>query len=248
MRRLRDRSHPVAIALVLCLTAACGRSTASPSPLTVAAPTALQVPLLAARPAIIGRHPGWQIEFRFLAAPSAAAIATAGADVVATPDEAAMAQLVRDGVVDVPQRFAHDLLQIAVPTANPHHIQSLADLANTRGRVVIVDPSTPTGRHTARVLAATSVQLNLTTAASPAAALELVANGGADAALVETSDLKSAPPGVSGVPVTPVDLALVTYQVAVVKGSAHRAAAQGLVDELLGASQVTLRDHGFLSP
>jgi molybdate transport system substrate-binding protein len=196
----------------------------------------------------MGRHPGWQIEFRFVSAVSASAVTAATADVVTTPDEAAMAQLVRDGVVDTPRPLAHDLLQIAVPTTNIHHIHNLADLENQPGRVAVVDLSTPTGQHTAHVLAAAKVHLNSTTAASPAAALQLVATGAADAALVETSDLKSAPPGVSGVPVTPVDQALVTYQIAVVRGSAHLAAAQALLNELLNASQVTLRDHGFLSP
>ena len=246
------RSHrPFALAIIagVCLTGgACGQSAASPTPLVVMAPVTLQVPLLAARGAIADRHPGWQIDFDFVTQLSPATVSATSPDVVTTSDSAAMAQLEQSALVQAPHPLAHDLLEIVVPDANPNHIGSLADLARTGIRVAVPDPSTPTGQQSRQILTDAKLRLNTLAAADPSAALDLVAVGAADAALVETSDFKAAPAGMRELPVAPLTAAMVAYQIAVVKGSAHLPAAQALENELLGPGQVSLRDHGFLSP
>lgn len=251
------RCVPFAILGCLCLTAgACATSAASPSSLVVIAPVALRAPFVAMRPALLGRHPRWQINFDFVAEMPTSLVASVPADVVATSDDATMTQLVDNGIVDAPHRLAHDLLEIAVPTANPRRIHNLTDLARTGARLAIVDPATATATAagqatatvTARVLSAAHLHLATITAPDPAAALDLVATGAADAALVETSDFVSAPPGLTEVPITPSGAALVTYQIAVVKDSAHTQDARALAAELIGAGQAALRDRGFLSP
>jgi molybdate transport system substrate-binding protein len=248
IKRLTPRSVAVALAPALfLLTGACSGSGTSSIVLAVAAPAAMRVPFLEARSAIMARHPGWRVDFDFLAEMPTSVITAGRPDVVATGDDATMAQLFRTGFVEAPRRFAADALQIAVQATNAAKIRSVSDLSRSGVRVAVADPSSPTGQETARVVAAEHLDLRMVTVGSPAAALELVVTGAAGAAFVETSDFISAPPGMSEVPITPANLALVTYQLAVVAHGAHVGPAQALANELLGPVQVDLRAHGFLS-
>jgi ABC-type molybdate transport system substrate-binding protein len=254
IKRAPQRSVPVAfiacLGLAACLCTSCSSSAAAPPTLTVVAPDALRAPFLALRPAVLGRHPGWDVNFDFVADVQPSVVTAASADVAVTGDDLAMTQLVDSNVVQGPRRLAHDVLEIAFLSGKRPGAPtpSLADLSRRGARVAVVDPSVPTGAQTVHVLSAANVHLTTLAAANAQAAMNLVVAGAVDAALIEASDFSAGPPGLSAVPVTPVGVAQVNYQVAVVKDSGHLSAAQTLAGELLGPGQAALRDAGFLSP
>ena len=172
--------------------------------------------------------------------------AGAPADVVATADPAAMARLVRAGLVDEPTDFARNRLAIAVAPGNPRRITGLHDLARDGLRIVLADPAVPAGRYARHVLERAGVRVRPESLELDVKAVaRKVEAGEADAAIVYVTDV--APPGRVDIPES--DNVVATYPVAVVRATGNRRAAQAFVDRLLGpAGRQALADRGFLLP
>jgi molybdate transport system substrate-binding protein len=177
-------------------------------------------------------------------------LAGAPADVVATADEATMQKLVGAGAVGTPRTFARNRLEIAVRRGNPNHLAGLGDLARPGLRVVLADPAVPAGRYGRQALDRARVTVRpVSQPLDVKAALQLVASGEADAAIVYVTDVRSAGSAVTGVAIPDDQNVVATYPVALVKAGTHQVLAQAFVDQLLsGPGRQALVAHGFEVP
>jgi molybdate transport system substrate-binding protein len=169
----------------------------------------------------------------------------APADVVVTADETTMARLTSARAVDPPTVVATNALAIAVAPANPKRVAGLADLARPGLVVVLADPSVPAGRYAADVLARAGVTVRpRSLELDVRAALQKVALGEADAAIVYATDVRFAGAKVAGVDIPAAANVTVRYPAAVVRSTKHRAAAAAYVGQLPAA----LAAQGFGRP
>ncbi|HEV7523923.1 MAG TPA: molybdate ABC transporter substrate-binding protein [Acidimicrobiia bacterium] len=175
----------------------------------------------------------------------------APADVFASADVKNMQKLVDAGLVEAPQTFARNLLEIAVEPGNPKHITSLADLEKPGVTLVLADASVPAGKYARQAFTKAGLP-----APKPAsneldvkATLAKLTLGEADVVVVYVSDVKAAGAKVTGVVIPAAQNVVATYPIAVVKASKHQVAARAFVDEIVsGTGQQALRAAGFLAP
>jgi molybdate transport system substrate-binding protein len=174
----------------------------------------------------------------------------APADVVATADTVTMQRLVSANLVLTPRIFARNEMEIAVARGNPKHIASLADLARHDVLVVLAAPSVPAGDYAAEVLRKASVTVHpMSFELDVEAALEKVASGDADAAIVYRTDVATAAGHVDGIPIPAGDNVVAAYPIAVVRSTASERAAMAFVQSAMtGALHQALLRAGFLPP
>lgn len=174
----------------------------------------------------------------------------APADVFASADKANMAKLSSAGLVDTPQTFARNKLEIAVAPGNPTGITGLADLAKPGLKVTLEDASVPAGNYARKALMSAGV--SVTPVSSPLdvkSALLTVTSGEADATVVYVTDVVASGGKAAGVAIPDANNVIATYPVAVVKASSHAASARAYVAYLLSAAgQKALAARGFLAP
>lgn len=270
--RIASRSPGRAAAAVLCLlglaVAACGSdpagsSSASGSPprsgspalsgsLTVFAAASLTEAFRDAASTLENSHPGLSVTYSFAGSQQLVSNVKNGApaDVIATADAQTMRALVTAGLVETPRTFARNRLEIAVARGNPKAIRGLADLADPRIAVVLADPSVPAGRFARQAFQKAGVTVTpKSNELDVKAALQKVAAGDADAAVVYTTDVSSAADRVDGVSIPDSQNVIAVYPIAVVRSTQHRDAAVAFVDEAVaGDVQRALRRRGFLAP
>ena len=234
-----------------------GTASASPTPhltgsLTVFAAASLTSAFNAAEVKLETGNAGFKATYSFAGSQQLVqnVINGAPADVIATADMATMQRLVAQGLVNTPQVFAHNLLQIAVAPGNPKGIQTLADLARPGISVVLADPTVPAGKYAQQALAKAGVTVTpKSLGLSVATVLQSVASGDADAAIVYVTDVNGAGGRVTGVAIPDADNVIATYPVAVVKTTLNRTAAQVFVTEVVsGTIQAELLHRGFKKP
>jgi molybdate transport system substrate-binding protein len=195
-------------------------------------------------------NPGFKTTYSFAGSQALVTqiINGAPADVIATANADTMAQLTAKGLVDTPQKFCQNKLEIAVAPGNPLGIKTLADLNNPGVKLVIGDPSVPVGEYvtdieTSDSLHFTPVSLQL----SDASVLEQLESGDANAALVFVTDVIGAQGKVTGVPIPDAQNKIGTYEIAAVKASSNQAAAAAFVTSAVsGDIQTALVAAGFL--
>ena len=171
------------------------------------------------------------------------------ADVFASADEKNMKKLVDEGLVDTPQVFAHNLLEIAVAPGNPKHITGLADLEKPGVTLVLGDKSVPVGKYARQAFTKAGLP-----APQPASneldvksVTQKLTSGEADAVVVYRSDVKAAGDKVMGIEIPANQNVVATYPIAAVKASKNLAAAEAFVNEIVsGSGQQALKDAGFL--
>jgi molybdate transport system substrate-binding protein len=171
------------------------------------------------------------------------------ADVFASADRKNMQKLIDEGLVETPEVFAHNLLEIAVAPGNPKHITGLADLEKPGVTLVLGDPSVPVGKYARQAF--TKAGLPEPNPASNEldvkSVMQKLTSGEADAVVVYRSDVKAAGDKVTGIDIPANQNVLATYPIAVLKDSASRSAAQAFVNEVVsGRGQQALKDAGFL--
>jgi molybdate transport system substrate-binding protein len=166
----------------------------------------------------------------------------APADVIATADATTMGA-VASQLVAPAQVFARNRLVIVTARGNPHHVRTLADLANRKLAVVLADPTVPAGKYAAQALMAAHVTVH-------AKSLELevrsvltkVELGEADAGIVYATDALAGKGKVSAVPIPGGPVA--SYEI-----GALDSAGRAFVDLVLSAQgQAVLLHYGFLAP
>lgn len=173
----------------------------------------------------------------------------APADVFAAADVASM-EAVEEHLAATPEVFATNRLSIAVERGNPRGVRRLADLADPDLVVVLAAEQVPAGAYTRAVLDAAGVTVDPASLEdSVRGALERVALGEADAAVVYATDVVSAADRVDAVDVPAGDDVRVVYPIAVLKGARDADAARALVDFVRGEQgQAILAAHGFSAP
>jgi molybdate transport system substrate-binding protein len=171
------------------------------------------------------------------------------ADVFASADQKNMQKLIDKGLVEKPQVFAHNLLEIAVAPGNPKHITGLADLEKSGVTLVLGDPSVPVGKYARQAF--TKAGLPKPKPASNEldvkSVLEKLTSGEADAVVVYQTDVEAAGDKVTGIAIPASQNVLATYPIAALKDSKNLAAAEAFVTEIVsGNGQQALKNAGFL--
>jgi molybdate transport system substrate-binding protein len=256
MRRNRVLTSVVIAAVVAAGCGSSGKSSSSSKPsgnLNVFAAASLTGALNAERAALQQANPGLHITNDFAGTQQLVSQIQQGApaDVFASADQAHMQTLVDVGLVNTPQVFAKNKLEIAVAPGNPKHITGLADLEKPGVTLVLADPSVPAGKYAlqafekAKLPAPKPKSLEL----DVKSALAKLTEGEADAVVVYVTDVKAAGDKVQGVEIPAAQNVTATYPIAVVKSSKNQAAAQAYVNDVLnGGGRQTLRSQGFLPP
>lgn len=242
-------TRTVPLLLVLLLTAACGLGAGDDDiVLTVFAAASLTEPFEDIAERFEAEHDGVRVE---LALAGSADLVTqvrggAPADVLATADEATMAEVEKDGLVTEPTVFATNTLTIAVAAGNPQGVERLEDLGALD--VVVCAPAVPCGAATRRLETAAGVDLRpVSEEQSVTDVLNKVVAGEADAGLVYVTDARRASRETDSVPVPEAQDVVNRYPIAVLEDSEHPALAREFVDLVLG-DRAVLPDEGFGPP
>jgi molybdate transport system substrate-binding protein len=243
-------------------TKAPSKTTAVPTTSTAAAPASGSLTVFAAaslteafqdeQQTLIGKYPSLHLTYSFLGSGTLVTQIEAGApaDIISTADPVSMQQLQSAGLVETPQVFANNLLEIAVAPGNPKHITGLADLADPSLKVVIEDPSQPAGKYTALALANLGIVVHpVSEPLDVKSTLATVTSGNADAAVVYVSDVVSAGSTVTGVRIPASQNITAVYPIAILKSSKNQDADKAFVTEIVsGTGQQALKNAGFLPP
>ncbi|MCM2388610.1 molybdate ABC transporter substrate-binding protein [Streptomyces albipurpureus] len=195
-------------------------------------------------------HPGTKVTFSFAGSQELAAQVRQGApaDALVTADTKTMDTLASD--TGTPTIIAKNRLVIATTEGNPHKIDDLKDLADTKLKVVLAAPQVPVGRYSKKVLGAQQVKVKpVSEEPNVRAVLSKVELGEADAGLVYQTDASSADDKVDAVTIPDAQNAIADYPAATLKTSKNSKAAAAFVAWLsTPAAQKILRDAGFQQP
>jgi molybdate transport system substrate-binding protein len=249
-------SAAAAIGLAACGSSSSTASSASPDPfsgsITVFAASSLTRAFNSAEKGLEVDHPGFTATYSYAGSQALVTqiISGAPADVIATANTSTMAQLTAKGLVETPQAFCRNKLEIIVAPGNPLNIKTLADLNNPGVKLVIGDPSVPVGSYVTDIEASDGVHFTpVSLQLSDAAVLEQVESGDANAALVFVTDVIAAGSKVTGIPIPDAQNKIGTYDIAAVKASSNLADAEAFVTSAVaGDVQTELKSAGFLPP
>ena len=175
----------------------------------------------------------------------------APADVFASADEKNMQKLIDQDLVETPQVFAKNLLQIAVAPGNPMNIQSLADTQKDGVKLVLADEEVPAGKYAREAYekAGLPAPKPVSNELDVKAVMQKLTSGEADAVVVYVTDVTAAGDKVEGVDIPENDNVIATYPIAVLKATKNQAAARAYLDAVVnGDGQVALEEAGFLPP
>jgi molybdate transport system substrate-binding protein len=197
-------------------------------------------------------HPGTEVVFSFGASSTLATQITQGApaDVFASASTTTMNSVVTAHAATASQTFAKNVMQIAVPPANPAGVTQLSDLARSSVKVVLCAQQVPCGSTARKVLA--NAKLTVTPVSNEAdvkATLSKVELGEADAGIVYVTDVLTAGTKVKGVAI-PADVnASTSYPIAPLTASKNPDLAKAFVDYVLSSGGATvLSQAGFENP
>jgi len=198
-------------------------------------------------------HPGVHVVLNLAGSSSLRAQILDGApvDVFASANPANMDRVVEAGeVAGPPGVFAHNRLEIAVPTGNPAGVRGLEDFADGALRLGLCAASVPCGDFARRALQKAGVTASLdTNEPDVRALLTKVELGELDAGIVYATDVAAAHGSVEGVAIPDVRNVVATYPIAVLSAAPHPAAARAFVDFVLSAAgRVILARYGFGPP
>ena len=177
----------------------------------------------------------------------------APADVYAAASPKYPAQLFAQGLVLKPVVFATNKLVLLLPASNPAGIRSVFDLKRSGIKLVIGQKGVPIGDYTRTILKNLGLSSVLSNVVSQETDVKnivgKVALGEADAGFVYATDAKPAARKVKVVRLPGWAQPKVKYEIAVVKASPNRAAAQAFVRKVLAKSgRAALAAAGFGLP
>ena len=253
----------VAAAASVTLLAGCGGPTASSGPsgssaapaqtLTVFAASSLKGTFTTIGQRFETAHPGTKVVFSFAGSSDLVTQLEQGApaDVFASADTANMTKATSAGLVaGVPQSFATNTLEIAVPPDNPAKITSFADLSRPGVKLVVCAAQVPCGAAAAKIETSTNTTLKPVSEENAVTdVLGKVESGEADAGLVYVTDVEGAGDKVKGIPFDESKAAVNTYPVAALTGSKNADLAGQFVGLVTGAEgQQVLAAAGFAKP
>jgi molybdate transport system substrate-binding protein len=193
---------------------------------------------------------GTKVTFNFAGSQALATQIQQGApaDVFASADVPNMDK-VKD-LVDTPQNFASNLLQIVVEKGDPKGVKTLEDLANPDLKVVLAAPEVPAGKYAKQMLDKAGVTVKpVSQEDNVKAVVAKVSLGEADAGIVYATDVTAGGDKIQGVDIPKDQNVTATYPIAMVKASKSQQQAQAFVDLVRSPSgQQVLESFGFLPP
>jgi molybdate transport system substrate-binding protein len=198
-------------------------------------------------------HPGVEVSFNFGPSSGLATQINQGApaDVFASANEKQMTVVTDAGKADgASTPFAENVLVIAVPAGNPAGITGLADFANPDRTLATCAPEVPCGAAADAVFKAAGITPSIDTLEEDVrATLTKVELGEVDAALVYTTDAKSAGDAVQVIEFPEAEQAVNVYPIVRLKAAPNPDAAQAFTELVLSdVGQNALREAGFRSP
>lgn len=197
-------------------------------------------------------HPATTVRFSYGGSAALATQITGGApaDVFASASPSTMATVVAADAARTSTTFARNVMQIAVPKANPARVSGLADLARPDVKVALCQPEVPCGAAAAQVLDKAGLTVHpVTLEADVKATLAKVTLGEVDAAVVYVTDVRAAGSTVTGVEILADVNASTSYPIAVLTRGANPELARLFVAEVLSpAGQRVLAARGFSPP
>ncbi|MFL6079873.1 MAG: molybdate ABC transporter substrate-binding protein [Ornithinibacter sp.] len=197
-------------------------------------------------------HPGVKVTFGFAASSALAGQITSGApaDVFASASTTTMDAVVAAGAATDPHPFAQNVMEIAVPPANPGRVTGLGDLASAAVKTAVCQPQVPCGSTARKVFANAKVTVTpVTLEPDVKSVLAKVQLGEVDAGVVYVTDVLAAGDKVTGVEIPAGVNAATSYPIAALTRSANATTAAAFVDYVLspeGASVLTAA--GFHQP
>lgn len=229
---------------------ATGSAGAPKAELTVLAASSLTDVFKTAGAAYEKSHPGTTVKFSFAGSQELAAQVRQGApaDALVTADTKTMDGLKSE--TGAPTVIARNRLVIATGKGNPEKVGSLADLANTKLKVVLAAPEVPVGRYSKKILDAQKVVVKpVSQEPNVRAVVSKVELGEADAGLVYKTDAMSAKGKIEAVEIPDGQNAVASYPAATLKTSGNAQAAAAFVKWLsTPEAQKILQDAGFQQP
>lgn len=261
-RRRPSRFAALIITAVVALAvAACGTSTSTTSSqstpggtpslsgtVTVLAAASLTESLNELKATFEAAHPGVTVEVSYGSSATLVQQVDHGApaNIIALAGEAAAkpldATLVKDRRI-----FATNVLEIAVPPANPGHVTSLADLSRPGLKVVLCAPTVPCGAAADTTFAKANVVPSVVSReVDVKATLAKVRLGEADAAVVYHSDVVASKGAVTGIPIPAAVNTSLRYPVIRLTDDA---ATRAFIDLITGAEgRRTFTSYGLGAP
>lgn len=202
---------------------------------------------------LMAAHPELSVVFSFAGSSTLAAqiVAGAPADVFAAASVATMQTVVDDaGGSPVPEVFARNSLQIAVPVGNPAGVTGLADLARPELSIALCAPEVPCGAAAEAAFAAAGLTPAPDTLERDVrAVLTKVVLGEVDAALVYRTDVIAAEGRVEPIAFDEASAAVNEYPIVALAGSGDPGAARAFVELVLSQEgRDVLADAGFERP
>ena len=197
-------------------------------------------------------HPGVKVTFSFGPSSGLAQQITSGApaDVFASASPKNMQQVVTAGDAASPATFASNVMELAVPPANPGHVSSVADLAKKAVKVALCQPQVPCGAVAAEVFGKAKITVKpVTLQPDVKSVLTQVELGNVDAGMVYVTDVKAAGTKVKGVTIPANENASTAYPIATISKSGQLAVARAFEAYVLSpAGQSVLAAAGFQKP
>jgi molybdate transport system substrate-binding protein len=218
--------------------------------LTVLAASSLTGPFTDLAAQFEAEHPGTHVKLVLDSSATLAhqAIDHAPGDVLATADEKTMEQArTGGGLGGDPERFASNVIVVAVPSDNPAHIRTLADLDHEGVDYLTCVPSAPCGAAALALLRSAGIERQpVSQEVDVKSVLGKVEAGEADAGLVYRTDVTAARGKVQGLEVPGADEHPNTYWVSVTAEAKTDALADEWVRFVTGdEGQAVLKAAGF---
>lgn len=246
------RRAALAVAALVLAQACGGGGSAARQRLTVSAAASLSGAFGEYGPTVKGTD----VRFSFGASDVLAAQIRKGVrpDLFASANTSLPAALRREGLVRSPVAFAANELVVAVPKGSS--VTGLADLARSGTKVVIGSKGVPVGAYTRTVLArlpparSRAILANVRSQEPDVnGVVGKLAQGAADAGFVYATDVKAAGGRLRSIRLPSRLRPRVRYGIAIVRASAHAAAARRFVTGLLSRRGLAImRRAGFLPP
>jgi molybdate transport system substrate-binding protein len=197
-------------------------------------------------------HPGTEIDFSFGPSSGLATQITSGApaDVFASASATNMDAVVAAKAAGPAVTFATNVLEIAVPPANPANISALADLARPGVKVAVCAAEVPCGVGARTVFRNAGLTLTpVTQEVDVKATLTKVQLGEVDAGVVYVTDVLAAGSKVTGIPIPAGVNAVTSYPISTLTGSRNPELAQAYVDFVRSPDGArVLTEAGFEKP
>jgi molybdate transport system substrate-binding protein len=197
-------------------------------------------------------HPGVTVTLGFGASSALAAQITSGApaDVFASASASTMDAVVAAGTASDPSTFATNMMEIAVPPANPGRVTGVDSLADAGVKTALCQAQVPCGAAAAKVFANAKLTVTpVTFEPDVKSVLSKVTLGEVDAGLVYVTDVRAAGAKVKGVEIPAGMNASTSYPIAALTTSANAATASAFVDYVRSAEGTTvLIAAGFQRP